>query len=95
VGRWRRRYASDGLAGLCDRPRPGRPLVYGHDDRLAVVACVTGQPPDPDSQWTHQAVADRVGNGMSADTVGNILAEPAPRTPGCRGGSASRAPGAA
>lgn len=73
VSRWRRRYQTDGLEGLRDRPRPGRPAVYGHDERLRVVATVTEEPPDPDSSWTHQAIADRQGNGMSADTVGKIL----------------------
>lgn len=61
-------------AGRAGRPRPGRPPVYGHDERLRVVATVTEQPPDPDSHWTHQAVADRLADtGMSADTVGVIL----------------------
>lgn len=74
VSRWRRRFGEDGIDGLEDRPRPGRPPVYGHDERLRVVATVTEEPPDPDGHWTHQAVADRLGDtGMSADTVGAIL----------------------
>jgi transposase len=74
VSRWRCRYREGGLQGLADRPRPGRPPVYGHDDRLRVVATVTEEPPDPDSHWTHQAIADRLADtGMSADTVGAIL----------------------
>lgn len=74
VSRWRRRYQADGLDGLRDRPRPGRPLVYGHDAQLRVVATVTEQTPDPDSQWTHEAIAQRVADtGMSPDTVGRIL----------------------
>jgi hypothetical protein len=32
VGRWRRRFHDQRVAGLADRPRSGRPLVYGHDD---------------------------------------------------------------
>ena len=28
VGTWRKHFASEGLAGLRDRPRPGKPAVY-------------------------------------------------------------------
>lgn len=74
VSRWRRRYAEAGVKGLKDRERSGRPPVYGHDERLRVVATVTETPPDPAGHWTHQAVADRLADtGISADTVGVIL----------------------
>jgi transposase len=74
VGRWRRRYAQAGIKGLKDRERSGRPPVYGHDDRLRVVATVTETPPEPAGHWTHQAIADRLADtGISADTVGVIL----------------------
>lgn len=74
VSRWRRRYAEAGLKGLKDRDRSGRPPVYGHDERLRVVATVTETPPDPAGHWTHQAIADRLADtGISADTVGAIL----------------------
>jgi hypothetical protein len=33
------------LAGLQDRQRLGRCLVYGHDERLRIVAQLTQQPP--------------------------------------------------
>src|ERR1041385_9160521 len=36
VGKWRRRVAEQGLDGIADRPRPGGPRRYGHDERLAV-----------------------------------------------------------
>lgn len=32
VGVWRARFEADGLAGLDDGERSGRPPVYGHDD---------------------------------------------------------------
>ena len=34
VGIWRKRYDEFGLAGLEDEERPGRPVVYDHDDVL-------------------------------------------------------------
>jgi transposase len=74
TSRWRGRYARAGLTGLKDRERSGRPRVYGHDERLRVVATVTEAPPDPAGHWTHQAIADRLAEtGISADTVGAIL----------------------
>src|SRR5215216_4627357 len=45
VAQWRRRFETERLAGLQDRKRPGRPLVYDHDQRLRLVATVTRQPP--------------------------------------------------
>src|SRR4029450_4402346 len=47
VAHWRRRFEAERLAGLEDRKRPGRPLVYDHDQRLRIVATGTHQPPDP------------------------------------------------
>ncbi len=41
VRAWRRRFARGGMPALSDRPRSGRPEVYGPDVRLAVVAAAT------------------------------------------------------
>jgi hypothetical protein len=38
VRTWRRRFAAKGVEGLKDRPRSGRPPVYGDRDRAVVVA---------------------------------------------------------
>ncbi|MGA3539269.1 helix-turn-helix domain-containing protein [Micromonosporaceae bacterium DT194] len=54
VRTWRRRFVQHGPAGLADRPRSDRPCRYGPAARLKVVATVTGQVPQPDSQWTHR-----------------------------------------
>lgn len=37
VRAWRRRFARGGMPALSDRPRSGRPEVYGPDVRLAIV----------------------------------------------------------
>src|SRR5947207_1946374 len=67
------------MKALRDRPRVGRPLTHGLDVRLLVAATATSEPPQTDSQWTHQAIADhlhaRRGITISASQVGRILAE--------------------
>jgi transposase len=76
VAQWRRRFATERLAGLQDRKRPGRPLVYDHDQRLRIVATVTQQPPDPASHWSHSQLAKELADmGISASQIGRILAD--------------------
>lgn len=74
VGLWRQRYAADGLAGLAEPKRPGRPVVYGHDDRLAILRTITQTPPAPASRWTMAAIARRLDAevGISASQVWRI-----------------------
>src|SRR5215211_7647086 len=76
VAQWRRRFAAERLAGLQDRKRPGRPLVYDHDQRLRIVATVNQQPPDPASHWSHSQLAKELADmGISASQIGRILAD--------------------
>jgi transposase len=74
VGIWRQRYAAAGLAGLAEPKRPGRPLVYGHDERLVILKTITETPPAPASRWTMAAVARRLEDevGISASQVWRI-----------------------
>jgi transposase len=75
VGLWRKRFAADRLAGLEDRPRSGRPRLYGHDDRLRLVAAATGERPSVESHWSHRLLAESLSDlGISASQVGRILA---------------------
>lgn len=75
VGLWRRRFEAERLAGLEDRPRPGRPRVYDHDARLRIVATATSERPEFESQWSHRLLANSVADlGISASQVGRILA---------------------
>lgn len=76
VGDWRRRFETERVAGLDDRPRPGRPRLYGHDDRVKIVATVTSTKPDNASQWSHSLLAQELAEmGISASQVGRILAD--------------------
>ena len=72
---WRRRFARGGMPALSDRPRSGRPEVYGPDVRLAIVAAATSAPPDGASAWTHGMIAAHLaGTGISVSQVGRVLA---------------------
>jgi transposase len=75
VRTWRDRFAEHGIAGLEDLPRSGRPRVYGPDVHLRIVAAVTSELPEADSQWSHRLLAeDLADDGISASQIGRILA---------------------
>lgn len=75
VRTWRGRFARQAMAGLGDRPRPGRPLVYGPDTHLRIVATVTSELPEADSVWSHRLLAEHLhDDGISASQIGRILA---------------------
>jgi transposase len=76
VRTWRRRFVRGGVPALCDRPRSGRPEVYGPQVRLAIVAAVTSVPPEGTSVWTHALIAGELaGTGISVSQAGRILAD--------------------
>lgn len=76
VRTWRRRFARSGMPALRDRPRSGRPEVYGPAVRLAIVAAATSVPPEENPVWTHALIAARLaGTGISASQAGRILAD--------------------
>ena len=65
VGQWRNRFAEHRLAGLSDRPRPGAPRRYEHDQRLAVFKTACSPPPEGETHWTVRSLAETVGIGKS------------------------------
>lgn len=78
VGVWRKRFLGDGLAGLDEKPRPGRPRRIDHDDRVAIAAAATSERDDNDpiAAWTHRDLADKLaadGLLVSESQVGRIL----------------------
>jgi transposase len=76
VRAWRRRFARRGMPALADRPRSGRPEIYGPAVRLQVVAAATSAPPEGTSVWTHALIARQLaGTGISVSQAGRILAD--------------------
>ncbi|MEJ7801216.1 MAG: helix-turn-helix domain-containing protein [Ilumatobacter sp.] len=70
VDLWKHRYRVGGLDGLRDRDRPGRPHVYGPEDRLTLVKTITTRPPE-----AGQLCGVRRKARMSMPEVARILNE--------------------
>jgi len=70
AGRWRSRYELEGIGGLRDKPRSGRPLTYEAETRALLIAKACTRPPEtPEGQrrerWTHRELAEEVGMSES------------------------------
>src|ERR1700691_141155 len=70
VGKWRRSFAIDGLEGLRDSLRSGRPPRHDSDTRHKVQTRVCQQPEDQ-GRWTVRTLAAEVG--LPASTVHAML----------------------
>ena len=77
VALWRKRFLADGLDGLNDAPRSGRPPTYDPLDRLKVVAAATMQrdPAEPEATWTYAALSEALRDevGISRSQLWRIL----------------------
>ena len=75
--KWRARYEQDGIAGLRDLPRSGKPLIYSQADRARLIAKACTRPPEtPEGaqreRWTYEQLGQAVG--MSRAQAHTILA---------------------
>jgi transposase len=77
ASRWRKRFFQQGLAGLKDRPRSGRPRVFG-SEVVAGIKALACEPPEerevPLSRWSSlelasQAVTEGLVEAISSSTV--------------------------
>jgi transposase len=80
VWRWLKRYAAEGVEGLKDNPRPGRPREVTEAYRTKLVGVVRRRPRSlgcPFSLWTLQRLADYMaeatGLRVSTETVRRVL----------------------
>jgi transposase len=71
ISRIRRRFAEEGIGGLTDRPRSGRPPVMTEAHSARVVALALKAPPKGLSHWSTRELAHRVG--LSHTTVHRII----------------------
>ncbi len=70
VKTWRSRYERDGVDGLSDLPKTGRPLTHGAEVRARLIALACTRPPDTAEglrreRWTHAELAEQVGMSQS------------------------------
>jgi len=73
VIQWRERYKREGLSGLGDRARSGRPTVYQARDVQKVVHTVCRKPAKGLSRWSVRTLSTHLG--MAVGTVHAILNE--------------------
>jgi len=83
VGEWLRRFEVEGVEGLKDEPRSGRPARITSLERHQVIAAACNDPSEyglERSVWSHESLADALKDrghvrSISSSTVGRILAE--------------------
>ena len=63
---WRRRFAAEGIAGLRDRPRSGKPPRYTGEFRKQVLATLEEAPPQGQAVWDGPAVAEYLKTSVHA-----------------------------
>lgn len=70
---WRRRFEKDGIDGLKDRPRSGKPATYGAEFRRQVLSTLELPPPEGQARWDGPTVAKHLNT--SVDAVWRLLRE--------------------
>jgi len=78
ISSWAKRYRSEGLSCLHDRPKSGRPVKLSGEFRAKVTALACSEAPEGRSSWTLRLLADRVVelgwcDQVSHTQIGNIL----------------------
>lgn len=63
---WRRRFESEGIAGLYDRQRSGKPLIYSTEFRNEVLRILEQPPPSGQARWDGPAVAKQLKTSVHA-----------------------------
>jgi transposase len=72
VSTWRRRFADQGIVGLQDEQRGGRPETYGADAERRILALLDEPPPEGYGSWNGTLLAQALGD-IPADQVWRIL----------------------
>lgn len=78
VSTWAKKYKSEGLSFLEDKPRSGRPLGLSGKDRAKITALACSQPPEGYARWSLRLLADKlveleIVESISFKQVGNVL----------------------
>ncbi|MBI3650607.1 MAG: helix-turn-helix domain-containing protein [Acidobacteria bacterium] len=78
VALWRDNYLAQGLDGLQEAPRSGRPIVIDGTQRAQITALACSTAPSGRARWSLRLLADKVvelgyGDAISHTQVGNLL----------------------
>jgi len=78
LGKWAKRYRTEGLSMLYDKPRSGRPIGISGEERAKVTALACTKPPKGYARWSLRLLSDRlvelnIIENISHTEVGNIL----------------------
>lgn len=60
VGKWRTRFEAEGIKGLADKSRSGRPQTWSERERQKVVLTVCKKPPKGLSRWSVRTLANHL-----------------------------------
>ena len=70
ISRIRHRFIDERTSGLSDKPRSGRPHIYGTEKTAEIVALTLQPPPEGLSHWSTRELAERAG--VSHTTIHRI-----------------------
>lgn len=59
VSTWAKKYRENGLAGLEDKPIPGRPITIDGQERAKITALACSDAPEGHSQWSLRLLAEK------------------------------------
>jgi len=66
ISKWRRRFAANGMAGLEDEPRPGKPETYGQAFRDELLSKLETDPPKGLARWDCPTLAEELNASQHA-----------------------------
>ena len=66
VAKWRKRFAEQGLPGLRDSERPGKPVTYGADFRNRLFDLIDQDPPAGMARWDCPSLAEKLEGSTHA-----------------------------
>lgn len=75
---WAKKYQTEGLSFLDDKPRSGRPVGLSGEDRAKITAIACSEPPEGYARWSLRLLADKlveleIVESISFKQVGIIL----------------------
>ena len=75
---WSKKYKTEGLTFLDDKPRSGRPIGLSGEDRAKITAIACSEPPAGYARWSLRLLADKlveleITDSISFKQVGTIL----------------------